>query len=236
MSIMFATSSMAPDGSSVEVGFVADGALDPELFQTTRKVAEPRLSDWVHQCVAGRAVGQCRSSSERNCSRPIIGVRITVRCPIDSTQPVHRPSRQDAQRCNHFPACARLFIDESYAVLEQVLKQAVEVAHGKTHLLNTGSALVENDRRVWFDRSVRSSILWQRERCLRCGTWRKSRGDALVRHGSSFALLQGPEGTKTRGRQAGASQCQCGRCKRAQISFLHLKIRSAWCTCQIRLS
>ena len=77
---------------------------------------------------------------------------------------------------DHFPACAfpRLFIDESYAVLEQVLKQAVEVAHGKTHLLNTGSALVEKstDGCVFTGR-FKQAQFWQRERCLRCGTWRK---------------------------------------------------------------
>ena len=91
---------------------------------------------------------------------------------------------------DHLPACAEpwLFIDESYAVLEQVLKQTVEVAHGKTHLLNTGSALVEKSTdRVSSPVGSRSSILATGAITSMLKTRRKIEFDALVRHGFIFS-------------------------------------------------
>ena len=101
---------------------------------------------------------------------------------------------------DHFPACAfpRLFIDESYAVREQVLKQAVEVADGKTHLLNTGSALVEKstDGCVFTGRFKKLNF-GNGSDAFVVGRGEKSRGDALVRHGFVFvSSVKAQEGPK----------------------------------------
>ena len=76
----------------------------------------------------------------------------------------------------------------AYAVLEQVLEQAVEVADGKTHLLNTGTALLEKstDGCVLTGRFQKLNFS-NRSDAFVVGRGEKSRGDALVRYGFVFA-------------------------------------------------